>query len=92
MTKALLVIDVQVDFCEGGALACAGGAVTAKRITEHLESNKGAYDYVIASRDWHKANDANGGHFAEKTNLPISKPAGRNTVLKMNWEASTTRT
>ena len=42
MTKALLVIDVQVDFCEGGVLACAGGAVTAKRITEHLESNKGA--------------------------------------------------
>ena len=73
MTKALLVIDVQVDFCEGGALACAGGAVTAKRITEHLESNKGAYDYVIASRDWHKANDANGGHFAAKDESPDFK-------------------
>ena len=73
MTKALLVIDVQVDFCEGGVLACAGGAVTAKRITEHLESNKGAYEYVIASRDWHKANDANGGHFAAKDESPDFK-------------------
>ena len=73
MTKALLVIDVQVDFCEGGVLACDGGAITAKRITEHLEINKGDYDYVIASRDWHKANDANDGHFAVKNESPDFK-------------------
>jgi nicotinamidase/pyrazinamidase len=73
MTKALLVIDVQVDFCEGGVLACAGGAITAKRITEHLKNNKNDYDYVIASRDWHKANDANGGHFAAKDESPDFK-------------------
>jgi len=48
-------------------------AITAKRITEHLESNKDAYDYVIASRDWHKANDANDGHFAAKDESPDFK-------------------
>jgi nicotinamidase/pyrazinamidase len=73
MTKALFVIDVQIDFCEGGVLACAGGAITAKRITEHLKNNKGDYDFVIASRDWHKANDANGGHFAAKNQSPDFK-------------------
>ena len=73
MTKALLVIDVQVDFCEGGVLGCPGGAVTAKRITEHLNNYKGDYDYVIASRDWHKANDSNGGHFAAKNESPDFK-------------------
>jgi nicotinamidase/pyrazinamidase len=54
-------------------LACDGGAITAKRITEHLEINKGDYDYVIASRDWHKANDANDGHFAVKNESPDFK-------------------
>jgi nicotinamidase/pyrazinamidase len=61
--KALLVIDVQVDFCEGGALACSGGASVASAITEYIKVNKDSYDFVIASRDWHTPNDPNGGHF-----------------------------
>lgn len=61
--RALLIIDVQVDFCEGGALACDGGAAVARAITEHLKQNRSDYDYVIASRDWHRPNDPNGGHF-----------------------------
>ena len=63
MANALLVIDVQNDFCEGGALACQGGAQVAKRISEYLAQNPAKYDYVIASRDWHTPNDSNGGHF-----------------------------
>lgn len=63
MSKALLIIDVQVDFCEQGALACSGGAAAAARITEHLLQNAKDYDHIIASRDWHTANDSNGGHF-----------------------------
>lgn len=62
--KALLIIDVQNDFCEGGSLACAGGAQVARDITDYLKANKSGYDYVIASRDWHDANNDNGGHFA----------------------------
>lgn len=61
--RALLVIDVQVDFCEGGALACKGGAAVATAITNHILANRPGYDFVIASRDWHTPNDPNGGHF-----------------------------
>jgi nicotinamidase/pyrazinamidase len=63
MSKALFVIDVQNDFCEGGALACQGGAQVASSITNYLNGNKSQYDIVIASRDWHTPNSANGGHF-----------------------------
>ena len=37
MARALFVIDVQNDFCEGGALACQGGAQVASSITSYLE-------------------------------------------------------
>lgn len=63
MAKALFVIDVQRDFCEGGAMACEGGAAVAQKITDYLTQNKNAYDIVFASRDWHTANDLNDGHF-----------------------------
>lgn len=63
MTRALLVIDVQNDFCEGGALACEGGAAVAAKISSFLADHKESYDFVIASRDWHTPNDSNDGHF-----------------------------
>ena len=63
MARALFVIDVQNDFCEGGALACQGGAQVASSITSYLERSKSDYDFVIASRDWHTPNSENGGHF-----------------------------
>ena len=65
MSKALLVIDVQNDFCEGGALACSGGAAVAKKISDYLRANKSEYQLVFASRDWHTPNDRNDGHFPE---------------------------
>jgi nicotinamidase/pyrazinamidase len=64
MANALLIIDVQNDFCEGGALAVSGGAKVAAGISEFLESAGESFDYVIASRDWHDANSTNGGHFS----------------------------
>ena len=63
MTRALLVIDVQNDFCEGGALACEGGAAVAAKISSFIADHKESYDFVIASRDWHTPNDSNDGHF-----------------------------
>jgi nicotinamidase/pyrazinamidase len=51
---ALIVVDVQRDFCEGGNLAVAGGATVASRISEHLASDAGrSYRFVVATRDWH---------------------------------------
>ncbi|MDX6230000.1 MAG: nicotinamidase/pyrazinamidase [Frankiales bacterium] len=64
MTRALLVVDVQRDFCEGGSLAVAGGSAVAAGISAYLATVPGRYAAVIASRDWHLANDSNGGHFA----------------------------
>jgi nicotinamidase/pyrazinamidase len=49
--RALVIVDVQNDFCEGGSLAVAGGGEVARAISQYLES--GGYDYVIASRDFH---------------------------------------
>ncbi|MGY2065291.1 isochorismatase family protein [Blastococcus sp. SYSU DS0619] len=51
MTRALIVVDVQNDFCEGGSLAVAGGAAVAAAITEHVRT--GDYDHVVATRDHH---------------------------------------
>jgi nicotinamidase/pyrazinamidase len=70
MSKALFVIDVQNDFCEGGALACQGGAQVAASITAYLKTSKSDYDFVIASRDWHTPNSLNGGHFPTQGNEP----------------------
>ena len=70
MARALLVIDVQVDFCEGGALACQGGAQVATAITKHIQENRSHYDYVIGSCDWHTPNSLNDGHFPESGQEP----------------------
>jgi nicotinamidase/pyrazinamidase len=64
MSRALLVVDVQRDFCEGGSLAVTGGAAVAAAISAYLASVPDRYAAVIASRDWHRALDSNGGHFA----------------------------
>ena len=53
MTRALVIVDVQNDFCEGGSLAVAGGAAVAERITRFLDAHAGEYDVVVATKDWH---------------------------------------
>lgn len=65
MAKALFVIDVQNDFTEGGALGVEGGAAVAAGVSELLAAHPDAYDYVFASRDWHDADNDNGGHFSD---------------------------
>lgn len=70
MTKALIVVDVQRDFCEGGSLAVEGGAATAARISELLESDHG-YDHVVATRDHHIDP---GDHFSTEPDFVDSWP------------------
>ncbi|MDO5094275.1 MAG: isochorismatase family protein [Propionibacteriaceae bacterium] len=62
MTHALIVVDVQNDFCEGGALAVAGGAEVAARIDELLAGDHG-HDVVVATRDHHIDPE---GHFSDQ--------------------------
>ncbi|GAA5070345.1 pyrazinamidase PncA [Nocardia iowensis] len=51
MTRALIIVDVQNDFCEGGSLAVPGGAAVASRISDHLAATD--YAAVVATRDFH---------------------------------------
>ena len=51
MTAALIVIDVQNDFCPGGALAVAGG----DEIVAPINKLMGAFDAVVLTQDWHPA-------------------------------------
>jgi nicotinamidase/pyrazinamidase len=64
MSRALFIIDVQNDFTEGGALGVDGGAAVAAGISRMLAEHPNRYDHVFASRDWHDADNDNGGHFA----------------------------
>jgi nicotinamidase/pyrazinamidase len=51
--RALIVVDVQNDFCEGGPLAVPGGAFVARSISERLATEAGQYAHVAASQDHH---------------------------------------
>ncbi len=51
--RALIVVDVQPTFCEGGALPVTGGNAVAERIASHLASHRGDYDLVVTTQDWH---------------------------------------
>ncbi|PPH99609.1 nicotinamidase [Rathayibacter sp. AY1D1] len=74
MTTALLIVDVQNDFTEGGALAVTGGAAVAQDITAHLAAHADRYSAVLASRDWHEGDSDNGGHFAVEPDFVDSWP------------------
>ncbi|RZS34071.1 nicotinamidase/pyrazinamidase [Herbihabitans rhizosphaerae] len=69
MGRALIVVDVQNDFCEGGSLPVTGGAEVAAAISRHKES--GGYDAVVATRDYHIDP---GAHFSETPNFVDSWP------------------
>jgi nicotinamidase/pyrazinamidase len=68
--RGLLIVDVQNDFTEGGALGCDGGAAVAGGITRFLVDNADTYGVIIASRDWHDPDNDNGGHFAAEGEAP----------------------
>ena len=69
--RALVVVDVQNDFCEGGSLAVAGGASVAATIGDYVASGDGSYVTVVASADWH---DDPGPHFSATPDFVDSWP------------------
>jgi nicotinamidase/pyrazinamidase len=83
MANALIVVDVQRDFCEGGSLAVAGGAGVAAAITAHLSGStantstassnisSSRYDHVVATRDHHIDP---GDHFSAHPDFASSWP------------------
>ncbi|CAL9465723.1 nicotinamidase [Streptomyces sp. NPDC057838] len=73
MRRALIVVDVQNDFCEGGSLAVSGGADVAAAVTELIGQAGGSgYQHVVATRDHHIAP---GGHFSASPDYVRSWPA-----------------
>ncbi|ATW48714.1 nicotinamidase [Streptomyces xantholiticus] len=71
MHRALIVVDVQNDFCEGGSLAVTGGADVAAAITELIGQAQPGYRYVVATRDHHVEP---GSHFSDNPDFVDSWP------------------
>ena len=69
-SRMLIIVDVQNDFCEGGALGVDGGGEVARRIAAHVREHGMSYDRILASQDWHRGDTDNGGHFA----VPPAEP------------------
>lgn len=67
--RAVIVVDVQNDFCEAGSLAVAGGTDVARAISARLAD--GGYDHVVATRDHHIDP---GAHFSDHPDFVDSWP------------------
>jgi len=69
--RALIVVDVQNDFTEGGSLAVAGGSAVAAAISQYLAAEGDGYAHVVASRDYHVDP---GAHFSDHPDFAGSWP------------------
>ena len=71
MTTALVIVDVQNDFCEGGSMGVTGGAKVAGAIAEYVAAHRGEYAHVVATRDYHIDP---GAHFSDHPDFTDSWP------------------
>ena len=71
MGNALIIVDVQNDFCEGGSLAVTGGAGVAAGITRLLAAEPERWDRVVATKDFHIDP---GAHFGDPPDYVDSWP------------------
>ena len=72
--RALIIVDVQNDFCEGGSLAVSGGAAVAAAVSAHVRavaSGPEPYGHVVATRDHHVDP---GAHFSDTPDYVDSWP------------------
>ncbi|OSC40571.1 pyrazinamidase PncA [Mycobacterium decipiens] len=68
--RALIIVDVQNDFCEGGSLAVIGGAALARAISDYL-AGQPDYHHVVATKDSHIDP---GDHFSDTPDYSSSWP------------------
>src|SRR5262245_4846181 len=72
MTRALIIVDVQNDFCEGGSLAVAGGAEVAAAVSTALADRESSpWQHVVATQDHHIDP---GAHFGDPPDYVDSWP------------------
>src|SRR5690349_11502526 len=72
MSRALIIVDVQNDFCEGGSLPVTGGAAVAKGISLVLDKAGDRWDHVVATKDYHVDP---GTHFSDHPDFVDTWPA-----------------
>ncbi|RKR90492.1 nicotinamidase/pyrazinamidase [Micromonospora pisi] len=72
MSRALIIVDVQNDFCEGGSLAVGGGAEVAAAISDLIAAEPQRWRHIVATKDYHVDP---GAHFAEVPDYAHSWPA-----------------
>jgi nicotinamidase/pyrazinamidase len=71
MRNALLVVDLQNDFVEGGSLPVPGGKVVVAQIARHLRHFRSEYSFAVATRDYH---EDPGDHFADQPDFVNTWP------------------
>ncbi|WP_326956654.1 isochorismatase family protein [Brevibacterium sp. BRM-1] len=71
MADALVLVDIQNDFCEGGAMGVDGGIGVAARAGAHALAHRGAYAHIVATADWHIDP---GDHFSAQPDFVDSWP------------------
>jgi nicotinamidase/pyrazinamidase len=69
--RALVVVDVQPTFCEGGELGVEGGNEVARRIAAYAAAHRDRYDVVVTTQDWHIEP---GDHFSDHPDFVDSWP------------------
>jgi nicotinamidase/pyrazinamidase len=69
--RALIVVDVQPTFCEGGELPVAGGNDVAARIADFLRERHADYGLIVTTQDWHVDP---GAHFSEQPDFVDTWP------------------
>ena len=70
-TKALVIVDVQPTFCEGGELAVAGGNQVALDIARFAQAKRQDYGLIVTTQDWHVSP---GDHFSTDPDFIDSWP------------------
>ena len=71
-SRALIVVDVQPTFCEGGELGVEGGNTVARAVANFVTCHRGSYVYVATTQDWHIEP---GGHFSKHPDFVDTWPA-----------------
>ncbi|MEO7070582.1 MAG: isochorismatase family protein, partial [Nostocoides sp.] len=80
--RALILVDIQNDFCEGGSLPVAGGSDVATRVSDHVVAQRDVYAAILATADWHQDP---GTHFSAQPDYvdtwPVHCVAGTDGAL-----------
>lgn len=80
MKKALIIVDVQNDFCDGGALAVPGANEVIPYINELMKDNQ--YDQIVLTQDWHPADHKS---FASTNVKKVGDSINLNGVPQFMW-------